>query len=122
MCEVLLNRGDERRDAVEGAPTNAVARDLAKPPFDEIEPRTAGRDEMKLDAGMPAQPPEDGGLLCVLRLSRITGIASSAGVARSTLSRNRTNSRVSRLGRQVPNTVPSSRRKAAYKQVVPCRM
>src|SRR5712692_5071632 len=60
MSEVLLNRRDEGRHAFECAPTNAVARDLAEPPFDEVEPRTAGWNEMKVDARMTTQPPLDG--------------------------------------------------------------
>src|ERR1017187_611850 len=60
MSEVLLNRGDEGRHALEGAPANAVARDLAEPPFDEVEPRAAGRNEMKVDARMTTQPALDG--------------------------------------------------------------
>lgn len=57
VSEVLLNRGDEKRDALEGASTNAVARDLAEPPFDEIEPGSAGRNEMKVHPRMTTQPP-----------------------------------------------------------------
>ena len=59
MPEVVPNRRDEGRDALERPPANAVPRDLAEPAFYEIQPGTAGGNEMKVHAGMPAQPSLD---------------------------------------------------------------
>ena len=43
--------------------TNLFGRQVAKDTFYQIEPRTAGRDEMHLDARVACQPPLDHGVL-----------------------------------------------------------
>ena len=60
MAEVVLDRGDEGRHVLEGAPANPDSGNLAEPAFHEVEPRAAGRNEMKMYATMPPQPPLNG--------------------------------------------------------------
>src|SRR3989304_5469168 len=82
MSEVPFNRGDEGWHALEGAPTNAVARDLAEPPFDEVQPRTAGRNEMKVHPRMTTQPPVDGWALVRAQVvqDHMDGVVSRRGL------------------------------------------
>src|ERR1700732_3862297 len=58
--QVVLDGRHQGRDVFEGPATDAVARDLAEPAFHEVEPRTARRNEMHLDPGMPPQPSANG--------------------------------------------------------------
>src|SRR5437867_9067284 len=53
---VLADRRDQRGDAGEGSATNALASDLRKPAFHEIQPRSAGRCEMQVVPRMVIEP------------------------------------------------------------------
>lgn len=75
MAEIVVNRYDERRDALEGPAPDPLTGDLAEPALHEVEPGTAGGNAVRVHAGMASQPSWTGGLLCVLKLSRITWIA-----------------------------------------------
>ncbi len=63
MVDVIANRPGQVRHAVEYAVANAVVRDVAEPPLDNIQPRTAGRSEMHLKAWMAFEPRLDLGVL-----------------------------------------------------------
>src|ERR1700680_4481064 len=54
--QVVLDGRHQGRDVFEGPATDALARNLAEPAFHEVEPRTARRNEMHVDPGMPPQP------------------------------------------------------------------
>jgi hypothetical protein len=56
MLQVLVNRGDQGGDAVEGAASNPIAGNFPEPALDEVEPAAAGGNEMKVDARMATQP------------------------------------------------------------------
>src|SRR5262249_32983267 len=58
--DVILDGANQIRDAAKRAAANALARDLGKPTFDQIQPRRAGRNEMTLLAGMGGEPPFNG--------------------------------------------------------------
>src|SRR4051812_15680648 len=60
MRQVLADRALKRRDAGKRAAADSHARNLEEPPLDEIQPRAAGRHEMKVHARMTAEPPSDG--------------------------------------------------------------
>ena len=57
MRQVLTDRALERRHAGKRAAADTDARDLEEPPFDEIQPRAARRDEVKVHAWMTLEPP-----------------------------------------------------------------
>ena len=52
----MRDGGDEILDAVEHTAANPFRRDFAKPAFDEIQPRRAGRREVQVKARMRGQP------------------------------------------------------------------
>src|SRR5262245_31717378 len=60
MGQVLIDRALKCRHAGEGAATDADACDVQKPALDEIQPRAAGRDEVKVHAWMAREPASDG--------------------------------------------------------------
>src|SRR5207247_7678160 len=59
MRQVLADRALEGRHTRRRAAADAHARDVEKPPFDEIEPGAAGRHEMKVHARMTPEPSSD---------------------------------------------------------------
>jgi hypothetical protein len=60
MPQVLTDRALERRDTGERATADSPTGHLQQPSFDEIEPRAARRDEVKVDARMTAEPTAHG--------------------------------------------------------------
>src|SRR5258708_35584713 len=61
MGQVLTDRALEGWHAGKRATADAHARDLEKPPLDEIQPRAAGRHEVKMHARMTREPAAHGG-------------------------------------------------------------
>jgi hypothetical protein len=57
MCaDVAANGGDQRRQTAEGASTDTLACDLGEKALNEIEPRGAGRGEVKMNPRMLGEP------------------------------------------------------------------
>lgn len=54
--QVLSNGCDEVLNIPETSPSDSFLGDLAKPAFDQVQPRTRGRDEMEMEAQMPPEP------------------------------------------------------------------
>ena len=61
--QIVPDGRDELRHVVETAPPNALSRQLAEPPLDQIEPRTRGRNKMEMEARMPLEPGLHAGML-----------------------------------------------------------
>ena len=59
LVDISSNRFDELIDALEHPTANALLGDLAKPPLDQVEPRTARRDEVEVEPLVPLQPSPD---------------------------------------------------------------
>ena len=62
LGNVILDRRDQDLDAGK-SPANAFVRDIAEPTLHQIQPRTARRDKVDVEAGVAAQPLLDGGML-----------------------------------------------------------
>src|SRR5205823_161976 len=56
VLKIAVDGGDEVGDALEGPASNAVAGNFSEPALDQIEPRAAGGDEVKVHARMTAEP------------------------------------------------------------------
>ena len=56
LLDKLLDRGDELLDIFERTATDAFVGDLPKPPFDDVQPGTAGRDEVHVKSWVLLQP------------------------------------------------------------------
>ncbi len=56
LFDVLQNSRLQFAHAAKGAAAETLLRQLAKPPLDEVEPRTAGRRKMHVKARMALQP------------------------------------------------------------------
>ena len=54
--QVVFDRSNQLRDAVETAATNPLVGNLSKPTLDQIQPRTRCRDEMDVESGMSSHP------------------------------------------------------------------
>ena len=61
--QIFLDGRDELRNVVETAPSNALVRQLAKPAYDQIEPRTGGRNKMGMETRMSPEPGFHTGML-----------------------------------------------------------
>ena len=59
MVQVVLDRGDEGGDALEGDPPDAIAGDLAEPALDEVEPAAVGRGEVQDEPRVAFEPAFD---------------------------------------------------------------
>src|SRR5262245_16956048 len=59
MIDVLADGLFELRDAFEHAVANPVVGNVPKPALDDIEPRTAGRDEVNVESLVSLQPTLD---------------------------------------------------------------
>ena len=68
--DVLVNGGDEFRDAAKDAARQAIGRDTAEEALDHIEPGGGGRGEMDVKARMLLQPFLDLGVLVRTRSCR----------------------------------------------------
>jgi len=56
MMDVVLDGSPEFTDVAKTASANPLVRQVPKPPFHHIEPRTCGGDEVQLEARMPIHP------------------------------------------------------------------
>jgi hypothetical protein len=54
--QVVFDRSDQFRDALETAAANPLVGNLSKPTLDQIQPRTRRRDEVDVESGMSSQP------------------------------------------------------------------
>ncbi len=54
--EVVLDRSNQLRNAVETAAANPLVGYLSKPTLDQLQPRTRRRDEVDVESGMSADP------------------------------------------------------------------
>ena len=54
--QVVLNRSNQVRDAVETAAANPLVGNLSKPALDQIQPRARRRDEVDVESGMSSDP------------------------------------------------------------------
>src|SRR5499427_1554367 len=66
VCDVFFDGADQIWDAAKRAAANALARDVGKPTFDEIQPRRAGRNEMTMVARVGGEP----------RFNRLMGVGA----------------------------------------------
>ena len=57
VSDVLLDRRDQFPYVAEDAAPQPTGRQVAEPPLNEVEPRTAGRDEVQMEPGMACEPP-----------------------------------------------------------------
>lgn len=62
VCDESLNGGDEVGNALEDAPAEPLGRELPEPPLDEIQPRTAGRNKVHVEARVAGEPALDRGV------------------------------------------------------------
>ena len=107
---------------MEGAAADALVGDLTKPAFDQIQPGTAGGNEVHVEPRMPLQPPLDLGML-------VRGVVVHDQV-QVQVRRRLFVDQLQELdpllmpmrGMQVPITLPSGILKAANKVVVPLRL
>ena len=118
--DVVLNVGHERAHRLEGTATNGLARQNAEPHFDEVQPRGAGRREMKLHGRMRLQPGAHGrrGMGRRIVENHVQGMSA---YRRCTSLRNARNSVAVCRGWHTPTTWPERTLKAAYKLVRPLR-
>lgn len=72
MRDVVAYLVDQDFDTAEGAPTDGLAGDDAKPSFDLIKPRRPDRSEMKVDNGFFSNQAHTSGVVCVDKLSNTT--------------------------------------------------
>ena len=63
LSDVVKNGGDQFRYAGECPATHAFVVEVAEKPLDDIEPRTAGRNEVDVEALVPFEPCDDLGVL-----------------------------------------------------------
>ena len=54
--QVLFDRSNQFRDALEASAANPLVGNLSKPTLDQIQPRTRRRDEVDVESGMSSQP------------------------------------------------------------------
>src|SRR2546428_546413 len=54
--DVLVDSGDQIRDVLEGASTDALVGNLAEPALHHVQPRAGSGNEMQVEAGMAFQP------------------------------------------------------------------
>lgn len=62
VCDEGLNGGNEVGDALEDAPAEPLNREFPEPPLDEIQPRTAGRNKVHVEARVAGEPAMDRGV------------------------------------------------------------
>ena len=77
LGDVRLNGGNQLRDTAKHAATNLCGRQVAKDPFDQIEPRTTGRGEMHVDARVTCEPSLNRGMgMCgIMVRDQVEGLA-----------------------------------------------
>ena len=63
IVQVLSNGCDEFLSIPKTSPTDSFLGDLAKPAFDQVQPRTRGRYEVEMEAQMPPEPGFHPGML-----------------------------------------------------------
>src|SRR3990170_3469222 len=56
MVQVPLDGGDQLPHVSEAAPTNTLVGEFSEPTFDQVQPRTRRRDEVKTEPGMALEP------------------------------------------------------------------
>ena len=56
LLNIVHDHADEFLNGLEDAASNALVRNLTKPSFHKVEPRTARRREMDMEAGMSFEP------------------------------------------------------------------
>src|SRR6476659_1786278 len=68
MVEIVADRAQEGRQALEGPATQACASNLGEPALDEIEPRAAGGREMQVHPRVSSKPTANGRTLVDARI------------------------------------------------------
>ena len=120
--QVVFDRSNQFRDAVETASANPLVGNLSKPTLDQIQPRTRRRDKVDVESGMSSHPGFDPRVFvsCVIVHDKMQiEIGRRLGVD---LVEKTNEFLVSMTRMQSPITLPSSMLSAANSVVVPLRL